>query len=62
MKEIWKDIVGYEGELVWDTSKSDGTPKRMMDSSKIFNLGWQPKISLEEGLTKTIEWFKLNVK
>lgn len=56
--ELIKDIVGYKGELVWDTSKPDGTPKRMMDSSKLFNLGWRPKISLEEGLKKTIEWYR----
>lgn len=57
--ELIKKIVGYDGEIIWDTSKSDGTPKRMMDSTKISNLGWTPKINLESGLTKTIEWYKM---
>ena len=53
-------LVQYKGEILWDTSKPDGTPKRMLDYTKLFNLGWKPKISLEEGLTKSIEWFKLH--
>ena len=58
--EMIKEIVNYSGNIVWDTSKPDGTPKRMMDSTKLFNLGWSPKTNLKEGLTKTIEWYNLN--
>jgi GDP-L-fucose synthase len=58
--ETIADLVQYKGAILWDTSKPDGTPKRMLDSTKLFNLGWKPKISLEEGLTKSIEWFKLH--
>lgn len=47
-----KKIVGYEGQIVWDTSKPDGTPRKLMDVSKINDLGWKAKIGLEEGITK----------
>ncbi len=50
-----KEIVGYQGELVFDTSKPDGTPRKLMDSSRIHKLGWKPKISLREGITKVYE-------
>ncbi len=55
-------LTEYKGEILWDTTKPDGTPKRMLDSSRLFALGWKPKIGLEEGLTKAIDWYKLNVK
>lgn len=58
--ELIKEIVGFEGEIIWDTSKSDGTPKRLLDSEKLFKLGWRPKISLKDGLINTYEWFKNN--
>jgi GDP-L-fucose synthase len=58
--ELIKEIVGFEGEILWDTSKPDGTPKRLLDSTKLFNLGWKPKVSLREGLINTYEWFKNN--
>lgn len=45
-----KDIVGYEGQLFFDTSKPDGTPRKLMDITKLSGLGWKPKISLEEGI------------
>lgn len=53
-----KKIVGYEGELVFDTSKPDGTPRKLMDVSRINHLGWQHKISLEEGIKKVYEEVK----
>ena len=50
-----KEKVGFAGELVFDASKPDGTPRKLMDNSKIHGLGWQPRISLDEGLGRTIE-------
>lgn len=50
LAEMIKDIVGFEGELKWDTSKPDGTPRKLMDNSKINSLGWSPAISLKEGI------------
>jgi GDP-L-fucose synthase len=52
-----KEIVGFEGEIVWDSSKPEGTPRKLLDVSKIKSLGWQPRISLEEGIRKTYEWY-----
>lgn len=54
------EIVGYKGEIVWDTSKPDGTPKRILDSSRLFDLGWKPKVPLKEGLTRAVNWYKLH--
>ncbi len=50
-----KDIVGYEGDLQFDTSKPDGTPRKLMDSSRIHSLGWKPKITLREGIKKVYD-------
>ena len=55
------DVVGYEGNIVWDSTKPDGTPRKIMDSSRILNMGWKPKMSLRDGLEKTYYWFKNNV-
>jgi len=61
LTETIANIVGFDGDIAWDTSKPDGTPKRMLDSSKLLGLGWKPKVDLRNGLTKAIEWYKLNV-
>ncbi len=45
-----KELVGYQGELHWDTSKPDGTPRKLMDNTKLQNMGWKPKITLREGI------------
>ena len=50
LAEIVKNVVGFTGEIVFDTTKPDGTPKKLMDSSRLSNLGWSPKIDLKEGL------------
>lgn len=50
LTEIVKQTVGYAGHIEWDTSKPDGTPRKLMDSSRIFALGWRPKIALPEGI------------
>ena len=54
------DLVGYRGTILWDRDKPDGTPRRALDTTKMDALGWKAKTSLEEGLKKTIEWFKAN--
>lgn len=57
LAELVKEVVGFEGELVWDSSKPDGTPRKLMDSSKLLGLGWSPKISLRDGLVDTYKWY-----
>ena len=50
-------IVGFEGTIVFDAKNPDGTPRKLLDTSRLVNLGWQPQIALEEGLKKTYKWF-----
>jgi GDP-L-fucose synthase len=50
-------IVGFDGRLVFDTSKPDGTPRKLIDSSRINGLGWRPRIGLDEGISSTYRWF-----
>ena len=52
-----KDIVGFTGELTFDTSKPDGTPRKLLDVSRLTKAGWKAKISLREGVAKTYQWF-----
>lgn len=52
-----KEIVGFKGQIAYDTSKPEGTPRKLLDISKIRELGWEPKTSLEEGIRKTYEWY-----
>ncbi len=52
-----KDIVGYKGEIQWDTSAANGTPRKLLDVFKINKVGWWYKTSLEEGVKKTYQWF-----
>ncbi|MCL4078694.1 GDP-L-fucose synthase [Coriobacteriia bacterium Es71-Z0120] len=54
-------IVGYEGEIVYDTSKPDGTPRKLLDVSRLSALGWRARIGLEEGIASTYEWYLANV-
>jgi GDP-L-fucose synthase len=53
-------IVGHQGEIIWDSSKPDGTPRKLMDVSKMTEAGWKAKIELEDGIRKTYEWFLEN--
>ena len=61
LAELIVGEVGYEGQLIFDTTKSDGTPRKLMDSSKINTLGWSPKINLSIGLRNTINEFILSI-
>ncbi|MEM8853482.1 MAG: GDP-L-fucose synthase [Pseudomonadota bacterium] len=55
--ETVKDVVGYHGELLFDRSKPDGTPRKLMNTSRLAGLGWSPTIDLRQGLASTYEWF-----
>lgn len=57
-----KEIVGFEGEIINDTTKPDGTPKKLLDVSKLHSLGWKHKTKLENGIKMTYEWFLENSK
>lgn len=60
LAETLMKIVGFEGNLVFDSSKPDGTPRKLLDVSKINNLGWKHKVTLEEGIQKTLNWIQKN--
>jgi GDP-L-fucose synthase len=51
------DVVGYEGKIVFDTSKPDGTPRKLMDSSKIQSMGWRHRTALRDGLKVAYHWY-----
>jgi GDP-L-fucose synthase len=57
LAELVGDVVGYEGELVFDTSKPDGTPRKLLDISRIRALGWEPTVSLRAGVESTYAWY-----
>lgn len=57
LAEMIRTIVGASGEISWDTAKPDGTPKRKLDISRLQNLGWQPSLSLSEGIQQTYDWY-----
>ena len=61
LAETIQKIVGHQGNIVWDSSKPDGTPRKLMDVSKMKNLGWEYSVELEEGIKMTYEWFLENV-
>ena len=57
LAQIICDTVGFEGEIVHDTSKPDGTPRKLMSAAKLRGMGWEPKIPLRDGLARTYDWF-----
>jgi GDP-L-fucose synthase len=57
LAEIVQKTVGFEGEVIWDTSKPDGTPRKLLDTSMINDLGWTPSIELVDGIASTYMWF-----
>jgi len=61
LAELICDVVGFDGELSWDKTKPDGTPRKLLDLSKLRGLGWTPTIPLRDGIAKTYEWFLKNV-
>ena len=58
LAETIADVVGFKGEIVWDTSKPNGTPRKVLNVDKIKYLGWKPKVSLREGIQKTYDLYK----
>lgn len=57
LAELVAECVGYKGAIVTDPSKPDGTPRKLMDSRKLFDMGWQPELELREGITQTYQWY-----
>jgi GDP-L-fucose synthase len=57
LAEMIKGIVGFGGNIVWDTAKPDGAPRKLLDVSRMKSLGWEPKTGLEEGIRKTYNWY-----
>lgn len=60
LANVVKETVGYDGNIVWDSTKPDGTPRKLLDISKLKTLGWSPEISLADGIKKTYDWYKNN--
>lgn len=58
LAEIVKEIVDYNGELTWDQTKPDGTPRKLLDTSKILATGWRPEIELKDGIRDTYNWYR----
>jgi len=61
LAELVCDVVGFDGELSWDKTKPDGTPRKLLDVSKLRGLGWTPTIPLRDGIAQTYDWFLKNV-
>lgn len=61
LAELVRDIVGYEGSIVWDTEKPDGTPRKLLDVSKVRSLGWKHSVDLKDGIVRTYAWFSAHV-
>lgn len=60
LANIIADVVGYERDINWDFTKPNGTPRKVLNVDKIKSLGWEPKISLREGIENTYQWYKIN--
>lgn len=57
LTELIAEVVGFDGEILWDDSKPDGTPRKLLDSAKLDSLGWRPQIQLREGIAQTYTWY-----
>ena len=57
LAELVSHFVGFDGEIIWDKSKPDGTPKKQLDVNKLFYLGWSARISLDQGIESTVASF-----
>ena len=61
LAETVRDVVGFEGEIVFDRGKPDGTPRKLMDTSRLTALGWQPTIALDAGVANTYDWYRSHI-
>jgi GDP-L-fucose synthase len=61
LAETIKSVTGHQGNIIWDTSKPDGTPRKLMDISKMKEIGWEYSTELEDGIQKTYQWFLKNI-
>lgn len=62
LAKLIQEIIGHKGEIIWDRSKPDGTPRKLMDISKMHELGWRHKVGLEKGIKLTYNWFYENIE
>ncbi|MGG7214929.1 GDP-L-fucose synthase [Clostridium nigeriense] len=62
LAELIKEVVGYEGEIVWDSTKPDGTPRKLLDVSRLEKVGWKYKMELKDGIKEAYKWFMENVE
>ena len=60
LAETIAGVVGYGGETVWDSTKPDGTPRKLLDTSRLAGLGWAPQIELRDGIAATYRWYLEN--
>ena len=60
MAETMREVVGYKGKLTFDTTKPDGAPRKLIDVSRLSNMGWKYNIDLEDGLKQTYKWYLNN--
>ena len=60
LAELLADVTGFKGRLSFDTSKPDGTPRKLMDVSRLSSMGWTASTDLRSGVEQTYEWFKAN--
>jgi GDP-L-fucose synthase len=58
LAELIKQIVGFEGEIQWDSSRPDGTPRKLLDVSRLTELGWRSSLGLDRGIAETYKWFR----
>jgi GDP-L-fucose synthase len=62
LAELLKDAVGFTGELVFDSAKPDGTPRKLLDVTRVRQLGWQAKIALKDGIGQVYRWYEEEVR
>lgn len=62
LAELIKEVVGYEGEIIWDSSKPDGTPRKLLDVSRLEKAGWKYKMELKDGIKEAYKWFVVNIE
>jgi len=62
LAETIQKITKHQGKIIWDATKPDGTPRKLLDVSKMHQLGWKHKLNLEQGIQKTYDWFLENVE